>query len=61
MSEPPRPLSEENMTFKDLEVGRYFVSVRDPQLGPLLKCNANEAVDDSDRHMRIASDEQVVV
>ena len=48
------------VTFGDLPVGKYFVSKRDPQWGPLMKCNSHQAVDDSDVHWRIAADEEVL-
>lgn len=53
--------TSELVTFKDLPIGKYFVWKRDPQLGPLMKCNTREAVDDSDRHRRIDPDEEVAI
>lgn len=54
------PLAQGNQTFKDLPVGAYFVWKRDCHLGPLLKANDREAMDDSDRVYRVAQDEEIL-
>lgn len=53
--------SAEKRAFRDLAVGRYFVWVRSPELGPLMKANDREAVDDLDVFHLIWDDEEVLI
>lgn len=54
-------LTSDKLTFGDLPDGKYFIWSRSPELGPLRKCNARQALTDRDEPYRIASDEEVVV
>lgn len=52
---------DERCAYSALPVGSWFILPRDPNHGPLFKCDERSALDRQYKHLLVSADEEVIV